>query len=388
MSQVPTDVPVWRTPLRAPTLLERKVTGYYFRLTEPLGARWQASAEAAVRQLWPEYRWDALLVTCPPFSLLELARRLAARYSMPLVVDMRDGWSQWCLTPWASRFHYWANCWMERRVLRQAAAVLVPTHQVGRDLQRQHGKCLEGRWSFVPNGFDQDLSSSFRPVTVRTKPQVVIGYVGSFYFNPYSHRLIYEPWYRKKPHQFFQYVPRREDWSYRSPLYFFRCLAELFRLEPRRREQITVRIAGRQPDAIRQMADDLGIADRVEWVGFLKKAEIIRFYEGCDYLLSTSVKVEGGEDYCVGGKTYEYFAAAKPILGFVARGAQREVLEGSGLSEIFDPDQTNENAVRLASLLDLPEKIYQPDAAFLSQFDPSVTVRSVAEVLQRSSAGR
>jgi glycosyltransferase involved in cell wall biosynthesis len=171
-------------------------------------------------------------------------------------------------------------------------------------------------------------------------------------------------------------------------LYFFRCLAELFRLEPRRREQITVRIAGRQPDAIRQMADDLGIADRVEWVGFLKKAEIIRFYEGCDYLLSTSVKVEGGEDYCVGGKTYEYFAAAKPILGFVARGAQREVLEGSGLSEIFDPDQTNENAVRLASLLDLPEKIYQPDAAFLSQFDPSVTVRSVAEVLQRSSAGR
>ncbi len=387
LERVPADLPVWRTPLRPPTFLERKVTGYYFRLTEPLGARWQDSAEAAVRALWPEYRWEALLVTCPPFSLLGLASRLARRYAMPLVVDMRDGWSQWCLTPWASRLHYWANCWMERRYLGQAVAVLVPTHQVGRDLERQHGSLLRGRWHYVPNGFEDDLSSQMTSFSAIPKKRVVIGYVGSFYFNPYSHQLIYSAWHRKKPHQFLQYVPRREDWSYRSPLYFFRCLAALFRAQPERREQVVVRIAGKQPAHIRQMAEDMGLADQVEWVGFLKKSDISQFYQDCDFLLSTSVKVEGGEDYCIGGKTYEYFGARKPVLGFVTLGAQREVLQGAGVSELFDPDATEENALRLGSLLD-SEKLYQPDRGFLSQFDPSVTVGRVAEIVRRCSSGR
>lgn len=382
LSTLPAEITVHRSKMRPPRMTEKGHLGFYLRLVDSYGPRWRASLLAQIDSAWARSAFDVVMVTAPPFSTLGLGVQVARKYGVPLVVDMRDAWSLWCLTPYASILHYWATRYLEQHWLKDASAIIVPTKGVGRDLIAQHPALAE-KVCVIPNGFERDTAELLRPISTAPKREYSIGYAGSFYFNPYSHHLIFEPWYRKKPYQYFQYVPRKEDWSYRSPLFFLRALAELFRVAPSWRSRLTFKIAGRQPPAIHKMVDDLGLTECVSFVGFLEKNQLGAFYDSCDFALATAVKVVDGNDYCVAGKTYECFERSLPQLGFVCQGSQRDVLESSGLSVNFDPDRVEDNARLLIQILERGAS-FVPDVSFLRSFDPSTTSSALAAQLRKA----
>jgi hypothetical protein len=106
----------------------------------------------------------------------------------------------------------------------------------------------------------------------------------------------------------------------------------------------------------------------------------MEFQAACDALLVTSTKVLGGEDYCIAGKTFEYVAARRPVLGFVTPGAQRWFLERSGLALVADPDDQAGSSVRMEELIEGRLK-FQPNAEFLRQFHRRETAQLMANTL-------
>ncbi len=378
--KLPPNLEIHRSQMREPSFLESPAFGRYFQLSDSLGRRWEPGLKASLERAWSREPWEAVVVTAPPFSLLRLGAWAAKRFGVPLVSDMRDGWSLWCITPYASWLHYALTRFWEGHWLTRSDAVLVPTLGVLDDMKSQHAR-LDQRLHYIPNGFDGDISDDVRPLEVLPKDSLTIGYAGSFYFNPYSHKLLHSAWYTKKPYQYLQYVPRLEDWSYRSPLYFLKAIKELFNLDIRWRGKIKLRIAGTQPPAIHRMVEDMEMQDTVDFVGFLAKEDLPSFYEDCDYALSTSIKLENGRDYCIAGKTYECVELGVPMLGFVCEGSQKDFLASSGLAVLFDPDQAKMNAHRLQELIRKGRK-FEPNIEFLRQFNPSETTKKLTDVLQ------
>ena len=125
------------------------------------------------------------------------------------------------------------------------------------------------------------------------------------------------PWFKKSLHRMPHYVPRKEDWLYRSPHFFFSAIKKLITLNPEDLNKIEIRFAGKTPNWLIQQIEVFGLTDLCKHFGYMNHSQVIEFQNNCDALLITSSKVIGGRDYSIAGKTYEYFTIGKPIIAFV-----------------------------------------------------------------------
>ncbi len=140
--------------------------------------------------------------------------------------------------------------WLERWALRHAAGISVCNSEAGRICER---KGLPGRATLIPLGVDV---SAFSPAEPSRTPGDVVGYVG-----------------RLAPHKGVDVL--------------LRAVAPL--------ETVTVRIAGAGPDEgrLRRLVDELGLAQRCEFVGSLTQDQLPDFYRGLDVLAVPSVPTPG-----------------------------------------------------------------------------------------------
>jgi hypothetical protein len=279
-----------------------------------------------------------------------------------MILDMRDAWSQWVTAPYASYFHYRATVNLERKCFTLARFITYTSEQQKSDWLRIHPNLEASKFIYMPNGFEE-YKESGEP---RRDGLIRIFYAGSFYYIPESDRLIHTPWYKKKPYQYFQYVPRKEYWKYRTPYYFFRIIRKLITDYPELEDKIQIRFAGKKPDWFDEMVNQFNLGQQVEHLDFLDKVETNREMELADYFLITSSKVENGRDYSIAGKTFEYFAYKKPIIGAVCEGAQNELLKKSGISIILDPDDLANSSRKLKLIL--TDTILLPNQQIIEQF--------------------
>jgi glycosyltransferase involved in cell wall biosynthesis len=371
--------PVIRIPLKKEDLRFRwHSKGYSF---EPDGlwslwknglfTQWQSLIQS------PE-KPDVILLTVPPFSAFRFAHWVKRDTAIPLVVDMRDHWSLWVMTPYASRIHFKVTQSRERALLSAADEVLVVTSVMRDDLLHAHPALDEKKVHVVTNMLPAvpHQMASPSPKSVR------IGYFGAFYYFPQIAQEAAKPWYRRAPYRWGLFYPRREDWKYRSPYFFLKALAEYLEEHPQQRPQIELVFAGAKPSWFDAMIRESGVSDCVTHLGNLSAEKALNEQRKCDYLLLTSVKVEGGSDYCIAGKTFEFFASGKPIIGCVTEGAQRDILVRSGMAVCIDPDDTGASADTLHALFSGKLSL-SPDTEFLSQFSEKAVMNQLLEIMQR-----
>jgi glycosyltransferase involved in cell wall biosynthesis len=115
-------------------------------------------ALAATRRLLAAQRFDAVLVNCDPFAAALVAARAAAERGLPLLVDLRDPWAL-CelrrpLRPRPIRALIDA---LERRVVDQAAAVVLNTEATRDDYRRHYADLPAERFVAIRNHSDADL---------------------------------------------------------------------------------------------------------------------------------------------------------------------------------------------------------------------------------------
>jgi len=362
----------------------RKFIRIYFSLEDDIARRWRSEIWRRAPALIMRYRPRAVYVSLPPFSAGRLAVELAQRFRLPLIVDMRDGWSSWRVGPFGSWLHYRLVVRRERAIFKAAASVVTVTRQLAAVLGRVHENIPFSRIQVVTNGYDNELKLPAKiDVPLRAaESSIIIGYVGSFYYEPEQRRAQFTPWWKKRFHRKLQYSAIREDWLYRSPFFFLRALAQLFERRPEFRRRVKFEVMGTNSPWLGEMAAEFGLQDNCAFHARCSHANVIQFQKRCNAFLCTSVKVPDGEDYAIASKTFEYLREAKPILGFVTRGAQRDFLIESGLALISDPDDT-EGGSRVLEQLVIGDFRLTPNATFLARFHRRELAGELAAIVKR-----
>lgn len=326
---------VLRTDLGAPRHGRLRRSGYASIVGDE-AARWRDDCIAATRVAARHHDLVAVIATVPPFSVADLGAEIAELLQLPLILDMRDAWSQWVITPYATHLHYLLTKRREVTALRSARRVITTSEETRRQLLHMHRSIDPAKIVTITNSFEAPPQGA--PKAPVDPGRFTIGYVGSFYYEPYQRNMMFAPWWRKKPHQVLQYVPRREDWLYRSPEFFFRAVAALRRIAPEAYDRLDVHFVGEVPDWLPPMIAHHELEAKVTLIGPVPRARSLELQRGFDALLITSSKVIGGRDYSIAGKTFEYVSIGSPIAAFVCEGAQRDLLERTGMARICDPD--------------------------------------------------
>ena len=351
----------------------------YTKLDDTFFERYRQSLAAEVDRIARQVPISAVIATAPPFGAAKLGELAAERLGVPLILDMRDAWAEWELGPSPTYFHYRAKFRGEARAFGYASAVIATTERMQALFRRTHPGLPADKFHCIPNGFDGPLFENSRTVACAPSGHLNVAYTGTYYYTPHKPRSLL------RPHSLLQYWRKVEDWSYRSPAYFFAAMRELRRTNPEAADRIRFHHIGRVPPWLEQMAAEYGVADQCKFWGFVQKQDLPGVLEGMDALLATSMKRLDGGDYFLASKTFDYLEAKKPILAFVAEGSQRDFLENSGAALIFDPDRPHDNAERLAGLLDGSVPLML-DADFINLYHRRNAARQLAGLIDAVTA--
>lgn len=365
-----------RTNLSPARRFDKYFESYYINIIDRIGKRWKSKLFRSIKLIHSTKPFDFLFFTCPPFSLAPLGVSICKQLNVRLILDLRDAWSQWVTTPFATYLHYASLLHLERKTLQAATYITYTSEQQKKDWLKLHPRLDSSKFIYTPNGFLE-----YEPFNSVDNDDITIYYSGSFYYNLQSDQLIEGPWFKKKPYQYFQYIPRIEQWKYRTPYYFFKILRVLFDKNPRLERKVKVKFAGQKPVWFDEMVASFKLASSVHHLGFLNKSQNLEELRNATYFLLTSSKVKDGQDYSVAGKTFEYFALKKPIIGVVAEGEQQRLLINSGMSLILDPDNCQESAEKLELLL-LNKKTFIPNWTFIDQFKIPINYQNLMSAIK------
>ena len=308
---------------------------YYFSTVDEVYDNWKNKIWRYIDENITNSNLNYVIVTLPPFSLSKLVIDLKKRYpKINIISDFRDAWSQWNVSPYASYFHYKLTLRKENQVITKSSRVITTSKVIMNDFIEKHS--MESKFQLIYNSFDRYIN---RPdnIVYRPKDLLKIGFVGSFYFNPKSHFQMFEKWYRKKPFQYLQYVPHKENWLYRTPYFLFKVLSQLIKEQPSLKKRIQINLAGNHPIWLNEMINEFGLTSIVRLHGFVPKNKIIYFQNEQDFLLLTSSYRSNKKDYSIPGKTFEYLSIMKPILAIVTESALRDLLAELNCAILLDP---------------------------------------------------
>jgi len=351
----------------------------YFSLHGNEVKYWKENYFSALQEIVTKYEPHVVFATLPPFSMLPLALKTAQKYRLPLLLDFRDAWTQWRTLPFGTRIHYRLSLMLEGKYLEKADAITGTSLQTLNDFRKLHPQVLDTKFHYIPNGYDGELDQWNSPDLA--KSTIRIGYVGSFYYSTEARKQMLSPWWQKRGHRMLQYMPRKQDWLYRSPFFFFKTLQWMKKFQNDLFQRIQVDFVGKKPGWLVEMISEMGLDENVRLLGEKPHEETILFQRECDLLLITSAKMLGGRDYSVAGKTFEYIQAQKPILSFACEGAQKDLLERTGMALICDPDNAAESAEKILRFYSGEIKL-EPDLSFIHTLSRKQLSGELAQVIK------
>jgi len=254
---------------------EKKII-HFFNILEKNHKIWKTYFFKEAKAALLKYSPKVILVTAPPFGVIELAVKLSKNTEIPLIIDMRDSFSMWVSHPYRSYFHYKYTLYKERKWFNHAEKIITVTQQLVDEWTSLHKKIPVNKFKVISNGFDENIKFN----TIKLDPikdRLTIGYIGSFYYHPESRDLMFKPWYKKKSFRKLQYSPRKEDWLYRSPYFVFKTLAHLFKRYPALRDKINLKFIGNKPLWFNDMVTEFGVSKNVAHLGFLTYNDSVVF---------------------------------------------------------------------------------------------------------------
>ena len=324
----------------------------YFSIKDSFARRWRKFLLPELDEIIKRHQPKMIITSLPPYSAGMLTVEVSRKYKLPMIVDMRDLYARWGNNPFGSIIHYWLTYRDEKKIFSHAVSIIGVTPQLLQIFKSSHPSISPLKFHLIPNGFDvmNDLLPDFS--FAGKKGKVVIGYVGSFYYQPESREQIFKPWWKKRGHKMLTYTPVKEDWLYRSPYFFLKAISILFQDQPQYRKIVSIEFVGRIPDWLHAMVKEFKLVSSVTLHGFVSHEEASNIQRNFDVMLATSEKVLEEEHYSLPSKIFDYVVQSKPILGFVTNGIQKDFILESGAGIICDPDQPEEAARQIQSLLE------------------------------------
>jgi glycosyltransferase involved in cell wall biosynthesis len=314
---------------------------------------WLPVLTRAARSIVRKRKIDLVLITVPPFSSVLLVERLRAEFPrLPIVVDFRDEWLSTTIDlvsfSRSKRAQEVARI-AEASAVANAIGIVAVTEAARREIRARYPEQPEGKFHFIPNGFDAASMHGLAP-SVEFRPnggsdKILIAYVGSIYGSTEPTSLV----------QALQSLP--DEVRSRFKLRFIGHIEE-----PRFREAL------------------LQLGEMVELVGFLPQNEALAAMKEADYALLIT-----HDSLNVAAKFYDYIGAGKPILATVhPEGEVRRLLEemhAGWWADSRDVEAIRQLFVEAAARGDALHKEFHPDTEKIAQYERKILAQRYAVLL-------
>jgi glycosyltransferase involved in cell wall biosynthesis len=289
-------------------------------------ARWWAEgALAAGRDALREGPVCAVFTSMSPYESAPVAARLAAEAGVPWIADLRDPWALDEMLVYPSSLHRRRALARMGRELASADAVVMNT--AGAAAAATAAFPHLRRVTAIPNGYDPDDFAGPPPPRRRDGVLRIVhtGYLHTAH--GLQHRERRAPW-RGGEREPVDILPR-------SHVDLLEAIAGLPRAE---RDAIELHLAGPLSRADEDVIRASPASDRVRTYGYLGHAASVELVRGADLLFCPMHDLpRGGQALIVPGKTYEYIATGRPILGAMPAGDARELVRAAGTGRVCDP---------------------------------------------------
>jgi hypothetical protein len=242
-------------------------------------AGWVPFAVRAAKRIINRERIDTVLLNAPPFSCLGIA--VALRKTFPrlkLIIDFRDEWISNYMGDFdvkRTRRERGKALKLERAAIEASDFVSGITPAQTQQIRARYPNQADSKFICVPNGYDPELFSNFRP-RPNSDQKMVITYLGTVYAN-----RVYAP--------------------------LWRYLDVIEQLPDDVRDRIETRFVGRVAREAAPLFEKY--TSNIKLLGFFPRAEAVRFLEETDCQLMVSSNPTSH-----GGKLFDYMASGRPIL--------------------------------------------------------------------------
>ena len=296
-------------------------------------------------------QFDAILVTSPPMSTILGALAISWFTRLPVILDLRDDWSDTATFNAYPKFRKSIELMLERFAIRRVHHLVVPT-QKSKD---RYIKCIgisPKRISLIPNGYD-----------------------------PEDFQYLGNPTIQKKQNEPLELIHLGNLPLSRSPLTLLDALKKLLEEYPEAASLISFKQVGNVHFEFQPYFDELKYSGIAEVVPQIPHSDAIKLMINVDALvLIPSQKTPTA----IPGKVYEYFASRRPIIALVEDGATKDLLLSAGVNWMVDVHDSNGIFMLLKEFIEdarigksAKTRVSQD---FIKQFDRMYQTKELAEI--------
>lgn len=268
---------------------------------------WKSAAVELAEKIINEEKIDMLYATAPPYTDFLIACELKNKFGLPLVLDYRDSWIDCPNNFYPTPLHKSKHKKMETETLKCTDKIITINDRIKELIHLRYPFVAEDKVSVIPQGFDPD---DFENETHTGKNKKMrITYSGSFL-------------------------------NYYTPKHFLDGLKLAAEKNPEIKNNVEACFIGTFPDEYKAYANELGLNDAVNILGYVEHSVCTKMLSESDVLWMMINKTSSSDLHST-GKLYEYFGAGKPVLACVPEGVARRSLDMHGAATLTEPDDVN-----------------------------------------------
>jgi glycosyltransferase involved in cell wall biosynthesis len=310
--------------------------------------RWLASCYFEARELISREPHDCILITMSPFWLSHLGRQLQVETGLPVIYDLRDPWALDGWQPQPTFWRWWRQFRQMRATMITADGVIANTKEAARRISQLFPQVRS--LTTITNGYDlADFQCSAGHLSPRqTRTEFLLVHTGTLHGD-----VLYPGTSLKaKIKRMLQYSSEKIFASGRTVVHLLSALCRLRQSGFELARRLRLVLVGPVDEGTRKCIEQSGVADQVTCTGFVTHSESV------DWLLKSNALFlplhglpPGKRSLIVPGKTYEYLATGKPILGCLPEGDARDLISGSNSGYCANPVDDHEIANVLKGML-------------------------------------
>jgi glycosyltransferase involved in cell wall biosynthesis len=297
---------------RSITLALQLVAPWFVYKPDPLRG-WAWRSRPILDDLLKQERFDLLLTWGQPFSSHFLGLRAKRRTNSPWIAHMSDPLADNPFYRFRLNLHRRSNERLERSIFTEADEVHFVSEETAELSRRRYGQPLSEKFVVVPHAYDRSLY----PPAAEKRDRTVLAHVGAFT-------------------------------GARNPGNLLRAFGILQRRSPKLARGVVLQFVGHVPQRYRRMAEELGLAGAVEFVGPVSYLESLVLMSRADQLIVIDAEFDTTNVFFP-SKLVDYFGSGKPIISLTPPGGTTaRLIREAGAGESVSPSDPE----RIATVLD------------------------------------
>ncbi|MEO0507589.1 MAG: glycosyl transferase family 1 [Bacteroidota bacterium] len=295
-----------------------------------------------------EHKIGTVITTGPPHSVHLIGLGLKDKFDIRWIADFRDPWTSigYHEKLRLSKASQQKHKELERKVLSSADQIVVTSQATRSEFENITSKPIE----VVTNGYEDN------PYTMALDEDFTIAHIGSLLTD-------------------------------RNPTRLWTVLQELVQTNELFAEKLKIQLVGVVGDEVKDSLAEHGLADYVDFKGYLNHQEVLQLQQKAQLLLLLEIN-SAQTAGIIPGKLFEYFAAKRPILAIGPKEWEAGIMVQATESGTFltIEDMTELNTVLLEWFSRYQEKRLVANPKYIEQYHRRQLTETLANIIRWESS--